>query len=515
MNRKEKINRNALLVVLVLASIIFCFIRTVEDSLRFDEAMEYLISNTDYHRMNPLIQSTFQPPLYNYVIHIWLMISKSVIWFKLFNIVCYALCTLGLIKIMQYFHASDIMIVAAVICQNGCSGLVYYSQICGEYVLAFVLIYWMFYAALHVLRKPGWKTIISYMTLATLGIYTQYGMAFTIIGTGVMIMIALIYRKDYRNIIRLIASGIISVVCFVVPLYFFFVRIQTANQGSNVTSIGIKSMLKGLKKAVDFSLFCWHDNYQEILTRILIVSVTLIVVLTVIEAVRERKGSMHILDSEWLYAFGMIAVSLATYLPAVDSGIYAYGDYASRHTTLIMPLLVIGAMVFVLFTVRVLAENMVSTWIDGALVTITLGVFLFNAFHFNAIEHWDYDQIDNGLEVIADSSSPVWISVYAVPTALIYSNREEVQEEYINYYMQGITYEKNGITYSATDDIMKDYGNQLPKECVLLTFENDAGWTKADAAFMEQGYTKQILMEPISSRMGAGSVVVKYQLTNN
>ena len=237
-------------------------------------------------------------------------------------------------------------------------------------------------------------------------------------------------------------------------------------------------------------------------------------VLIIFEVIRMRKVKKNIINYEWLYVFEMIALSLAIYLPAVDSGIYAYGDYASRHTTLVMPLLVIGSAAFVSITVKILANNTASRWINRVLVMITLGVFLFNSYKFNVVEHWDYDQIDNGLKVIENSNLPVWISRYAVPTALVYSNREDTQDEFINYYRQGITYQKDGVTYSATNDIMQDYNNQLPKECVLLTFENDDGWTKASTIFHEKGYSEKILMEPIQSRMGAGSVVVKYQLAN-
>lgn len=512
MTKKEKIKSAFYLILLILAGVIFCFIRNAEDSLRYDEAMEYLISNTDYYRMNPLIRSTFQPPLYNYVIHIWLMISKSVMWFKIFNIVCYALCIWGLIKIMQFFYASNVMLLVAVICQSGCSGLIYYSQICGEYVLAYVLTYWMVYAALMMIRNPKWKTIICYMVLAILGIYTQYGVAFSIIGTGVVAAVVLIFRRDYKNFARLVVSGIVSGICLVLPLYFTFAKVQTANQKNDLDIIGFRSMLEGLKEALAFSMFCWHDNYQARLTGILVIALVLLSILIIYKIVRMRKEDKSVFEYEWLYIFGMIAVALIFYLPAVDSGIYAYGDYASRHTTLIMPLLLIGMVLFVFIAVKILSNNLVEKWISRGIITVTVGLFLLNAFHFNAIEHWDYDQIDNGLKVIQNSNSPVWISVYAVPTALVYSGRSEAQEEYINYYMQGITYEKAGVTYSATDDIVQDYNNQLPQECILLTFDNDDGWMQADRAFTEQGYNKQILMDPIPSRMGEGSVVVKYQL---
>ena len=113
----KRIRHSIFLIILILISILFCFIRTAEDSLRFDEAMEYLISNTEYYRMNPLIRTTFQPPLYNYIIHIWMMISKSVIWFKVFNIACYALSTLGLIKIVKFFDI-DCCVMPECLCRT-------------------------------------------------------------------------------------------------------------------------------------------------------------------------------------------------------------------------------------------------------------------------------------------------------------------------------------------------------------------------------------------------------------
>lgn len=513
MNKSKKIKDISFVVVLVFLSTLFCFARTFEDSLRFDEAMEYLISSARYSEMNPLIRSTFQPPLYNYIMHLWLGISDSVVWFKFFNLACYSLGTLAIIKIMECLQANKFVTVLAILCQCGFSGLIYYSQICGEYVLAFVSIYWMIYAALRMVREPNWKSIILYMFMATIGIYAQYGVAFAIIGTAATAGVYFLLRKDYKSILKLAASGLVSIIFFVLPLYFFFVRVQTANQGSELKPVQLQTMLIGCKDAIQFSVFGWHEEYMAVITKFLMVSFVAMLGIVLFDFLKGRKHVEKNRSNDELlfFIFGVVIIGLLAYLPAVDSGVYAYGNYSSRHTTLVMPLMIVLICACVQFFIQNRANNICKILIS-AILLFDLGILMMNSVDYNLIEHWDYDQIDEGLAIVKNSTEPVWISKYAIPTALAYSGFDDYQEIFEEYYMKGVTYQRAQVVYSATDDIMEDFANELPQACLVLTTDQDSIMNETERIFAEQGYIGEVILENRGSRMAAGTRVVRYYL---
>jgi hypothetical protein len=100
--RKNYIKDILIIALILIISAIASYGRFMDDSLRFDESMEYMISHSKFSDMYHLIISTFQPPLYNFVMHFWLCINDSVLWFRLSNIFFYSIGTLGLIMTVRY-----------------------------------------------------------------------------------------------------------------------------------------------------------------------------------------------------------------------------------------------------------------------------------------------------------------------------------------------------------------------------------------------------------------------------
>lgn len=99
-----------------------------------DEWVEYYYSQESIITgdLYKAIISTFQPPLYNHLMHLWLKISQSLLWFRLFNVAIGFITAIFIYKTNRKQYSKKvgaISIVALAVCyrwvyciQAWCSG---------------------------------------------------------------------------------------------------------------------------------------------------------------------------------------------------------------------------------------------------------------------------------------------------------------------------------------------------------------------------------------------------------
>ena len=241
--KKSDISTGVLVGILVVISVFFAYGRFLEDSLRFDEAMEYWISYMNFKDMYGMINTTYQPPVYNVVMHFWLQISDSVVWFKLSNVFFYIIGMIGLLKTVKYVCGSKSSLIIATVVPTCFSAMLYYNQVCGEYVLVLPILFWLIYGTLKTINEKQWKNFISFAFLAILSMGTQYGAMFTILGAGMIMLIVFVRQKDFIALKKLFVTGVVAIVGFMFPLYYFFARHQIANQLESTTDLRISAIL--------------------------------------------------------------------------------------------------------------------------------------------------------------------------------------------------------------------------------------------------------------------------------
>ncbi|TKJ41589.1 hypothetical protein CEE37_03220 [candidate division LCP-89 bacterium B3_LCP] len=86
-NTPEKMNRQDViaLIVLFLSAILFRLIRLFDLDLNFDESVLLLLSNSSFGEIFEFCKTDNFPPLYPWMIKLWVSISEDVRWYRLFG----------------------------------------------------------------------------------------------------------------------------------------------------------------------------------------------------------------------------------------------------------------------------------------------------------------------------------------------------------------------------------------------------------------------------------------------
>ena len=153
--------------------------------------------------------------------------------------------------------------------------------------------------------------------------------------------------------------------------------------------------------------------------------------------------------------------------------------------------------------------------LTAIIIMMNLGMFSVNTIHYVWYENWDYDQLDTAIEIVnlVDKDIPVWVSLMAVPTVIVYDNQplEIRKEQYLRYMNdEDLKVQSENYIYSKSDDIMEDFDNKLPEECVVVITDFPETMENVQKAFLEQGYEEMILQEAKESAMSPGTCVIKY-----
>lgn len=235
---KEKKREN---IYFVCAMAFFCFwmlFHLTHSALWGDEWVEYEYSqksilNGDLYQA---VISTFQPPLYNFLMHFWLMISTSLIWFRLFNVFCGIIAGFFLYCTVKELTSAKVA-AGSIILLSGMYQWVYCAQECSEYMLMlmFLSIALFCFVKLHSedTVKLRWGLI-----LACVGaMYCQYGAFFVVVPLLLIYYCKVLKSKEKRKIIHVTCSYVTAGIVFAFPLYMFFARMQMANNQISESSI--------------------------------------------------------------------------------------------------------------------------------------------------------------------------------------------------------------------------------------------------------------------------------------
>lgn len=255
-------------VAFIVAVSVFCIYffvamhELLHASLWFDETIEYYYSKymfgtvpggRDTINMYERIISTFQPPLYNFVMFIWLQINDSEFWFRLSGVIFGFFGAIGLskaiAKITNYKYA-----MAGVLIYTFSYRIIYYVQECAEYNLMLCFVGWLLYYFIWVLDDPSLKNICLYTLFGILAVYTQYGSAILVMGCSLGIYIYLIWNKQREAIIKLSKVFFVTVIVAVVPLYYFFLRLQIGGSNDEMIILSMFDMIVSFIKMLNWNL---------------------------------------------------------------------------------------------------------------------------------------------------------------------------------------------------------------------------------------------------------------------
>ena len=235
-----------LVVVFSLFGILY-FFQLTTSGLWFDECIEYFYSKymTGDVPVNPVNQSgnnmyericiTYQPPLYNVLMYFWLSLFDNESWFRLAGVLTTFIGSLGFYfsirRISNYIWG-----IFGLCLYLSTAVIVFYAVECAEYNLMLCMESWILYyyvaSAQSARGTVGWCPLIGFFLFAALAVYSQYGAAFFVLSLFLSLCYIFIKAKNFEQIYRTFFVGIVTFFVAIIPLVYFFIRVQMANQGS-------------------------------------------------------------------------------------------------------------------------------------------------------------------------------------------------------------------------------------------------------------------------------------------
>lgn len=235
-----------LLAVVLLAILALYITQLTHVGLWYDESVEYFYSKyTGKLPSNMFVNSyggnsmysricfTYQPPLFNVLMHFWLLLFDSETTFRLAGVLVTMLGSLGLYKALRLFTRpwTAILGTAAYLLTKG---VMFFALECGEYHLMLCMECWAIYFFCYALKAEGFKGrakgMIGFLIFAVLAAYSQYGAILLMVPMWIILVAYFIHSRDWR-VIRWTAVGtIIVILAAAIPLLHFFLIPQLEHQ---------------------------------------------------------------------------------------------------------------------------------------------------------------------------------------------------------------------------------------------------------------------------------------------
>lgn len=248
---KEKVLKNkAEAILIALSSVFYIFMmsfRLTYSPLWFDEYIEHLISGMSITNgeMYSNIIVTFQPPLYNFVMHFWLKISESIFWFRLFNVLLglvIGLCVYLTIRRLYSNKAAffGIMLLSC------CYQYIYCVQECSEYQLMVMFVSLTMLFFVKSVQDNRLSDSFLFIFFAVCAMYSQYGAMFMVVPFLSLFYIKTLIKKDRKNIIIITVLYGIAAVGAAVPLYLLYASKQLIENdiaGGTIFKFGVSEFL--------------------------------------------------------------------------------------------------------------------------------------------------------------------------------------------------------------------------------------------------------------------------------
>ena len=225
--------------IVVLCSFVFYVSNSTQSGLWYDEAVEYFYSKYltgtvpggfGTENMFERIRYTYQPPLYNVLMFIWLSITDSEFTYRLAGILITIIGSLGCYMAIEEVLPKGNWGIIGMLFYLYAPGVVYYGLECAEYNLMLCFIAWMMFFYIRILVRNDWKSLVCFFVFACLSVYSQYGSVFVVIGLYASILIFFVLNNKFVRLKQMINASVVTLVVAVLPLVAFFVIPQMKRQ---------------------------------------------------------------------------------------------------------------------------------------------------------------------------------------------------------------------------------------------------------------------------------------------
>lgn len=230
---------------LFAAALVMYLLNATASPLWFDEAIEYFCSKPTRGTAFPTywtaksmyqrIAEVYQPPLYNWLMYLWLLVFDSEFGYRLAGIVTSFAGAVGLFKALRprtdFYWAC--MGVGFYLFNNQ---IILYTLECAEYNLMLCMMCWTLCFFLAYSESKRTRDLALFFLFACLSVYSQYGAAFLIVAFYLVILLQNILEKNKKGLIRQLEFSAAAAVFAAAPLLYWFLLPQIRGLGAVTVS---------------------------------------------------------------------------------------------------------------------------------------------------------------------------------------------------------------------------------------------------------------------------------------
>jgi hypothetical protein len=367
-----------------------------------DEAMEFYCSipvkgairgvteyATMYERMAYIQQ---QPPLYNWIMCLWLQISEGEWWYRFSSVVFVFFAVIGLYLIIRKLCSKNAA-AFSVIVFSSIYILQYYIKEASEYSVLIMVTMWLIYLYINIIEKITVKRVVLFTILCVINVYTHYGAAFVVVPMAISLLAYYAKEKDYTALKTAIISYAVAVLGAGVPMVVLYLIPQSTNA---VSTIGIDKAIEitGNNIILDFfDSIMWvlrwcmldYDRDAELFKPIMWVLVFVLIILGIIVYRKTKnKALKYLLASN----VGMYLI----YYVATTFNFYAYGWFGNRYNLFLFSLWFVLIFVILYECLRYIKNCKIENLrklAPAALAIVLIVTIMFSAYGIKRVrDHW-------------------------------------------------------------------------------------------------------------------------------
>jgi 4-amino-4-deoxy-L-arabinose transferase-like glycosyltransferase len=468
-----------------------------------DEAMEFYCSipikgeirgvtkyATMYERMAYIQQ---QPPLYNWIMCLWLQVSEGEWWYRLSSVVFGFGAVVGLYFIVKklcskYAAAFSVVILSSIYIYQ------YYLKEASEYSMLIMILTWLIYDFILLMETANTKRLVTFVVLSILAVFTQYGAVFVVVPFAIYVFVQLC-KNNEKKLARICAMLYgIAVLFGGIPLLILYIVPQSTNQVSTLFSekeIIIErgsifgDFLNSLMCVFRFFAIDFDRDWEKIYA-LIVASMIVIAVIMMFSLIKTQKKVLRQL-------FICNVFSYLLYYTITKLNIYAYGWYGNRYNLFLLPFwyVMIFATLYELWII--IKEKKIATVYKASLIIMGLLYCIYGDYRVS--NHWLKMDLRTVVATWYDNDG------YEVPTLLDFHQRYG----FVYYFTHNDRYDESqwknivyndvvGTSLADDEQVWKEYlnsvyGDELPSEIYVVTGQ----WNTLVDTFVELGYS----VEPV------------------
>lgn len=326
-----------ILIAVLICISIYYLTQLTHFGIWYDEGIEYFYSKymngplpdniavnaEGTQNMYDRISLTYQPPLYNFVMYLWLSIFDSEMAFRLIGLILTIIGAIGVYRTLRTISVNFYGSLIGVVVYLTLPCVAFFAVESAEYNLMLCFVAWALYYFCKCMQdnnpRKNKRNFIKYIIFGCLAVYSQYGAILTI-AIGYLILLFIYFRrKDSKMIRTALIGGGIAVVVFGLPLLFLFLLPQMQLQGSADIShapVFVKNVLYslwyGVEQLSDFVFKASSSRFSGVIVALF--------ALMSVAAIFYRNKTLKKL---WL----IVGINYILYFILVTCSLYAYNDW--------------------------------------------------------------------------------------------------------------------------------------------------------------------------------------------